>query len=166
MPRLGAAQWLGRLRAKGWTRDQIQQATGASPSTQQRLQSGRQKSTRYESQIRDAGSKYSRRKEPPPEFEHRAPLSRVLKDLAAAGIGINPDAGELDDLKERFGAAGRLAILRGQLRAYRYKHDTGSARQPSWFFVEGPELMRHYDRDEGEFDPYQFIKQLWYGGRS
>lgn len=164
MARLSAADWLGRLRAKGWTRDQIQQATGASPSTQYRLQSGKQKSSRYDEAIREAGGKYSRRKAPPAEYPHRGPLKSIVDKLNAANL--RPD---VDYLVSTFGKTGARAILKGQLWAYnRYLDDGVDNRQEgdpdSWFWTKGPDMMRRYGH-EGLWDPSQFINSLFYTGR-
>lgn len=170
MGRLSPADWLGRLRAKGWTRSQIQAATGASPSTQQRLQSGKQKSTRYEDAIRTAGSKYSRRATVPPEYPHtpkpHLSLPKLLAQLSA--VDLAPDEGEVEDLTEQFGSTGMRAILKGQLDANRrYQRDGIRTRLPgdpnSWFQQQGPEMMRRFNKD-GLIDPIQFIRQLWYVG--
>lgn len=166
MARLSSAQWLGRLRAKGWTRDQIQQATGASPRTQLRIAKGEQRTSKYDSAIREAGQKYSRRKEPPPEYPHRPrpKLSRILTGLRR--VELEPNDSELEDLKERFGSRGRLAILQGQLDAnarYQRVGKLGRNDPESWFFHKGPDMMRKFN-DHELYDPYFYIKQLWYAG--
>lgn len=171
MARLSPADWLSRLRAKGWTRSQIQAATGATPSTQQRIQSGQTKKTRFEDAIRTAGSRYSRRSTVPSEYPHtpkpHLSLSKLLAQLAA--VDLEPDEGEVEDLTEKFGSAGMRAILKGQVDANRrYQRDGIRTRLPgdpnSWFQHQGPEMMRRFNREGELFDPYQFIKQLWYVG--
>lgn len=170
MARLTSAQWLDRLRGKGWTRSQIQAATGAAPSTQLRIQSGRTKSSRYEGAIRDAGSKYSRRATVPPEYPHTPKPHDTLDQLmtALANANLAPDEDRLDDMRDTFGSAGMRAILKGQLAAYRrYTRDGINTRvngdTQSWFHHKGPDMMRRYSGDQ-LLDPQQYISQLFYAG--
>lgn len=169
MARLSTADWLGRLRAKGWTRDQIQQATGASPSTQYRLQSGRQKTSRYDERIWEAGSQYSRRKGPPPEYQHRPKQNRSFQSIVDRlnAVNLRPD---VDSMVERFGRVGTRAILTGQLAAYNRYLDDGIGNRSeesgdSWFYNTGPEMMRIYGGDDELWDSSQFINALFYMGR-
>lgn len=161
MARLTPAQWLGRLRAKGWTRPQITAATGASASTQLRITRGGHSPT-YDTAITTVGRENARRTKVPEEYRdvQGQSLATILRALAKANL--EPDDYTLDALKEQFGAAGRRAILAGQLKA----HNRTKRGQPAnWYYHHGPELMRKYSRDGELVDPFIYREQLWYVGR-
>lgn len=170
MARLSTAQWLGRLRAKGWTRSQIEQATGASPSTQWRISTGRQASSKYDASIREAGARYSRRSKVPPEYPHRPKpkrsLASIIEELEEAQLepGADTDSGiDLDWLLEQFGQRGTRAILTRQLRAHKAWARGNSDDGYEWYHSDGPEMMLSYS--DGLVDPMTYRGQLWYHGR-
>jgi hypothetical protein len=166
MARNTSADWIGRLRDKGWTRDQIKQATGASASTQRRIQSGGQRTSKYDSAIRDAGSRYSRRAAPPSEYPHRPDLSRSLEGVIARldYVGLAPR--DLHLMIESFGRTGTRDILAHQLSAYNAYNRGDIDKARDWYYSGRPRLMQHYQTDEiVDLDAPEFVAAGKYSGR-